>query len=313
MSAPPRHVRLTQLDGKLPNLALMRLAAYHRGRGDEIHFTTRARRDLFEPAYERVYGSSIFDYSEGKRALFRRSFPDAIIGGTGTSNPATVDALPLVHDYSIYPGYRDSIGFLTRGCRLACKFCVVPTKEGKPAASMRVAELWRGEPYPRHLNLLDNDFFGGPGWRRHVEDIVAGGFKVCLSQGINVRMITEEAAEALAAMEYRDTKFRRRRLYTAWDSLGQERIFFRGMERLAAAGIPTRHVMAYMLIGYAPGETFEQVFYRFEKMVRAGILPYPMVYDRSRQDLRAFQRWVIRGLYHHVPWEEYAYNPGAKL
>ena len=28
-------VRLTQLDGKMPNLALMKLAAYHRDRGDE--------------------------------------------------------------------------------------------------------------------------------------------------------------------------------------------------------------------------------------------------------------------------------------
>ena len=47
------HIRLTQIDGKLPNLALMRLAHWHRQRGDNIHFTRSVLRELFEPAYER--------------------------------------------------------------------------------------------------------------------------------------------------------------------------------------------------------------------------------------------------------------------
>jgi hypothetical protein len=42
-------VRLTQVDGKLANLALMKLAAYHRDRGDEIVFTRSPYRDPFEP------------------------------------------------------------------------------------------------------------------------------------------------------------------------------------------------------------------------------------------------------------------------
>ncbi len=32
-------VRLTHIDGKLPNLALMKLAHFHRAAGDNIHFT----------------------------------------------------------------------------------------------------------------------------------------------------------------------------------------------------------------------------------------------------------------------------------
>ena len=32
-------VRITQLDGKLPNLALMKLAAWHKSRGDAVTFT----------------------------------------------------------------------------------------------------------------------------------------------------------------------------------------------------------------------------------------------------------------------------------
>src|SRR6266436_1647510 len=34
-------------------------------------------------------------------------------------------------DYSLYPKFTGSLGFTQRGCRLSCKFCVVPIKEGK--------------------------------------------------------------------------------------------------------------------------------------------------------------------------------------
>ena len=36
-------VRLTQLDGKLPNLALMKLAHWHRAQGDEVHLVRTFR------------------------------------------------------------------------------------------------------------------------------------------------------------------------------------------------------------------------------------------------------------------------------
>ena len=75
-------IRLTQIDGKLPNLAMMKLAHYHRARGDEVHFTKDIARDLLEPRFDRVYGSAIFSFSADRVARFRAAFPDAIVGGT---------------------------------------------------------------------------------------------------------------------------------------------------------------------------------------------------------------------------------------
>lgn len=60
-----------------------------------------------------------------------------------------------------------------------------------------------------------------------------------------------------------------------------------------------------MLVGYDKAETWDRIWHRFNRMVELGIEPYPMVYDRSRKDLCAFQRWVITGLYRAVPWEDY--------
>ena len=74
-------IRLTQIDGKLPSLALKKLAHYHRARGDE-RFTRRIERQRGEPTYDRVYGSAIFSFSADRVRQFKRQFPDAIVGGT---------------------------------------------------------------------------------------------------------------------------------------------------------------------------------------------------------------------------------------
>jgi hypothetical protein len=309
MGAQLLNVRVTQLDGALPNLALMKLAAWHRAKGDTVHVTRHIEPDLFEPAYDHVYGSAIFDFSAARLDRFRQAWPNAIVGGTGSMSMVTVEDVTGPDfrgvDYDGYPDFDESIGFTQRGCRLKCHFCVVPKKEGKNRGAATIADIWRGDPYPRKLHLLDNDFFGQPEWRERIAEIRDGGFRVCLSQGINVRLITPEAAAALATIEYRDTRFRRRTLYTAWDNLRDERVFFRGIDMLEAAGIPPTNVRAYMLIGYDPLETWERLWHRFNRMVERGIEPYPMVFNRNRKDLTAFQRWVNTGLYRIVPWAEY--------
>lgn len=302
------NVRITQLDGKLPNLALMRLSHWHKDRGDAVHYTRDARRGLLEPEYGAVYGSAIFKFTSDKIERFSASFPDAILGGTGTASLATVEQHIGDHaglDYDHWPSFTASMGFTQRGCRLACKFCVVPAKEGKPRHENTIAGIWRGEPWPKNIHLLDNDFFGGPHWQDRIAEIRDGGFRVSFTQGINVRAMTPEVAAAIASIEYRDDGFQRRRLYTAWDNLKDESIFFRGVDLLEDAGVPPTQLMAFMLIGFDKKETKERIFHRFDRMVARGVRPYPMVFDQKRRDLKQFQRWVITGLYRAVPFERY--------
>jgi hypothetical protein len=302
------NIRITQIDGALPNLALMRIAAWHKAQGHEVVQTRVIEQELFEPPYDAVYGSAIFGFSADRVRRFTTAWPGAIVGGTGTASGATVEQIVGDFDgldYSGYPDFEASIGFTQRGCRMKCKFCVVPTKEGKNRSVNTIAQIWRGEGHPKKLHLLDNDFFGQEQWRDRIAEIREGGFRVCLSQGINVRLIDEDAAAALATIEYRNTKFDKRQLYTAWDNLKDERVFFKGVDTLERAGIPPKHLMAYMLIGFDPLETWERIWHRFNEMVARGISPYPMVYNRRRVDLISFQRWVVTGLYRIVPWDEY--------
>lgn len=306
-------IRLTHLDGKLPNLALMKLAHWHKAQGDNVHFTRHINRGLFEPDYDIVYGSTIFTFSHKRLDQFLSQFPKAIVGGTGTPHlDKTIEQITgpyEFYDYSIYPDYQWSLGFTQRGCRLNCKFCIVPQKEGRPQSINSIYDIWRPET-PRNIHLLDNDFFGQPReqWLERIKEIKNGGFKVAFNQGINIRLITDEAAHWLAQIPYYDDQFKNRRLYTAWDNLKDERIFFAGVDRLEAAGVPPHHLMVYMLIGFDLSETWERILYRFNKMVERGILPYPMVYNKQDKELRKFQRWVVGRYYKVVPWEKYSNN-----
>jgi hypothetical protein len=308
-------VRLTHLDGKLPNLALMKLAHWHRSQGDSVTFSRKVAPEMFEPQYDVVYGSAIFGFSRRILEAFQGQWPGSIVGGTGTESLQTVEQRLGVeeyehYDYSDYPAFDGSIGFTQRGCRLRCGFCVVPKKEGKPRAVNRIADIWRGEPHPKHIHLLDNDFFGQSEeqWKARVAEILEGGFKVCFNQGINIRLITEESAVWIARLPYYDDQFRTRRLYTAWDNLKDEGIFFRGVDALERAGVPPTHLLVYMLVGYRQGETWDEVMYRFNRMVERGIRPYPMVFNNQNLDLKRFQRWVIRKYYTFVPFAEYNVN-----
>lgn len=307
-------VALVHADGALPNLALMRLSTYFRERGARVRLVRPGEPRTLHDQGARAFGSSIFGFSAKTRDLIEREWGPVTWGGTGVRVESslsevdpTVDWEAIAPDYSLYPDFDPSLGFTQRGCRLSCKFCVVPKKEGKPRAVHRIADIWRGPGHPRKILLLDNDFFGQPRaeWEARVEELRAGGFRVCLSQGINIRMIDFASARALASLEYRDNDFRRRRLYTAWDNLGDEEAFKRGVATLGDAGVPARHLRVYMLVGFRPDETLEEVLYRFNELVALGCEPYPMPFDQTRRDLKAFQRWAVTGLYRAVPWSAY--------
>lgn len=113
-----------------PNLALGKLARYHRERGDAVEWAIPFYH------YDRVYMSKVFNFSPDDLTCYDAD--EVIKGGTGydiTSRlPDEVDRLQP--DYSIWPHVpKDTAyGFLTRGCPNRCPWCVVPRKEGGGSA-----------------------------------------------------------------------------------------------------------------------------------------------------------------------------------
>lgn len=324
-------VLLLQLDGKLPNLALMKLAKHYRRLGAEVELRKRIDR-RFDDQFDHVYASAIFSKSVNRVEDLKTHFPEAVLGGTwNLADTRTVEDIigysdepeGSLLDYADYDKFDASIGFTQRGCRLKCGFCVVPKKEGRPRSVNTIDTIWRGPGYPKHLHLLDNDFFGQAReqWEARLDEIRTGGFKVCLNQGINTRMIDDESAAALASVQYYDDSFSKRRLYTAWDNIGDEQRFFTGVDCLARHGVPPKNLLVYMLIGYDKRETWERVLYRFNRMVAKPyeIKPYPMVFgnrDRrlptenkrlEKRTLGEFQRWAVGRFYMVTSFDDYGH------
>jgi len=299
-------ILLLQLDGKLPNLALMRIAAHYAG--EEVALRRGGERELWDQEWDRVYASAIFLKTKPAVDRVLSEYPNAIIGGTGVDVASTLEAHGITtqqQDYAIYPDFNASIGFTQRGCRLRCSFCVVPRKEGAVQSSQSIAEIWRGEPWPRDVILLDNDFFGQPGWRDRIEELRAGKFRVNFNQGINARFLNDETAAAAASVRYYDAKFANHRLHTAWDNRKDERRLFDGLQALVRHGVKPHHLVVMMLIGYWPGETHEDRDYRRKRLREFGALPYPMPYIRT-PELVGFQRWVVGAYDKRVPWKDWA-------
>lgn len=308
-----KRILLLQLDGKIPNLALMRIASHYRERRHHVELRRTGNKEAVQPyltdqRFDKVYASLIFQRTKPVGEEVLAVYPHAKIGGTGWNTNDTLATIGIDPsgdiDYADYPRWRSSLGFTQRGCRLRCSFCVVPKKEGAIQEVNTISELWRGDPWPKHLLLLDNDFFGQPHWRDRIQEIRDGKFKVSFNQGINARMLTDETAEAIASVDYRDDSMKVKRIYTAWDNQKDEARLFRGLESLVRHGVKPDHIMVYMLCGYWKGETQNDREYRRQKLRDFGARPYPMPYVRT-QEIVGFQRWIIGAYDKSIPWDEW--------
>jgi len=277
-------IGLVQVDGKLPNLALMKIASFHQNRGDCVEWWLGP---LF--IYDKVYASKIFNFSD------LPLLPDhAIIGGTGIDwqnrLPQEIDIQDPGDAWWIYPEYKNHLGFSELGCRFKCSFCVVPQKEGRPRDNARIVELLNNPQGEDRLVLLDDDFFGQPEWEEKCKEMIRLGLKVCFSQGVNIRVITERQAEYLSKIKFQSINFTSRQVTFAWDQFKDKKLIEKGFKRCVVAGIQPYQMQFFVLIGYdtTPAQDLERV----ELLRNWGCDPFVMAYDRSKRYQRNFQRWV---------------------
>jgi len=289
-------IALYDLDSKIPNLAIMRIAAFHKTKGDAVE----AYSPLFKSHYDKIYVSTIFNFSD------KSQLDPAQMDIGGSAWDLHKDLPPEIEsqtpDYSFY-NYPHSIGFSMRGCRFRCKFCVVPEKEGRPKTNNTIDEIWTQRDSD-FVMLLDNDFFGNPEWRERIAEIQKHGLKVNFSQGLNIRTITDEQTQALASVKFVNSHATKRQVYFAWDRFNDERLIDAGIKRVMDAGIKAWQMAFYVLIGF--DTTPEQDLYRVMKLKGLGCDPYAMPFDKSNEHQKRFSRWVNhRPIFNSVKWEDY--------
>lgn len=271
-------IGLVDVDGhNFPNLALMKLSAYHKQLGDTVEWA-----NSLEP-FDKIYMAKVFTFS--KDDTFAYQCEDIIRGGTGydlTSKlPAEIEC--CYPDYELYDIHNTAYGYLTRGCPRGCAFCIVADKEGR--ASKKVADLsafWRGQKY---IKLLDPNLLASPDWKALLQQLVDSKALVDFTQGLDIRLMTDKKAELIS-------KCKVKMIHFAWDNPNDTTCFEKLKEYSKAFGLPQRKLSVYVLTNF--NSTTEQDLYRVEKLREIGYMPYVMIYDKPNapQITRLLQRYV---------------------
>jgi len=198
-------ILLVDADSVIPNLALMKLATYHKSKGDtvellelKIPYSPHRRKEIKHiptEKYDQVYCSVVYNksinYIEGDSIEF---------GGTGYSLtkvlPQEID--DLEPDYSLYPDNDTSYGFLTRGCIRNCSFCVVPQKEGMIRRDKSLQEIVRHKV----VQFLDNNILAYPDHKAILQEIIDAKIRCEFNQGLDIRLLDEENSLLLSQIRY---------------------------------------------------------------------------------------------------------------
>lgn len=288
-------IGLIDVDGHhWPNLALMKISAWHKARGDTVEWWWGWSQ------YDRVYMSKVFDETYSPDIPEPLNTREIIKGGTGygLDNRLPDEVEHIYPDYSLYPALTKdtAYGFLTRGCFRKCHFCIVAKKEG--CDSKKVADLsewWDGQ---KNIKLLDPNLLA---CRDHIDllrQLSDSGAWVDFTQGLDARLLTEENIRAINAVKLKEIHF-------AWDNMRDRRAVLRGLKAYAEGTNRKPHgkfATVYCLTNF--DTTMEEDLYRVYTLRDMGYDPYVMIYDKQNapKEVKRLQRWCNnRLIFNSVP------------
>lgn len=272
-----------------PNLALLKLAAYHRAQGHSVEW------HLPLMSYDIVYSSKVFSWTPEDAYLPR----NAQKGGTGyASNNILPDAIEHICPDYVFGHVDFSLGFLTRGCIRSCPWCIVPQKEGEIRAHADIEE------FSRHKNviLMDNNVLAHPHGIEQIEKIARLGLRVDFNQGLDARLIDADIARRLAALRWMHP------LRLACDHKNQMPDIEKAVRLLRKAGATPRRYSCYVLV-----KDVEDALERVEFLRVLGVSPFAQPYRQPGStknpspELRHFARWVNhKAIFNSTSWHKYA-------
>lgn len=287
-------IGLIDVDGHsgFPNLALMRLSAWHKLRGDSVEWWNGFCH------YERVYMSKVFTFSPDISTVI--SADETICGGTGYKDYGSLpeEVEKTQPDYSIYPETDYAIGFLTRGCCRNCPWCIVPKKEGQ----IRPADTWTDikRADSRKIIFMDNNVLASEHGLQQIDAMRGQEVWVDFNQGLDARLITPETARLLAGLRW--IRFVR----LSCDTSEMLPVIEQAVAYMKEAGIAKSRFWSYMLV-----RDVEEAEHRAVALDRMGVTPFAQPYrdydgGEPTQEQKQFARWVNKkAVFRSCTWAEF--------
>ena len=259
-----------------PYISFQHIAGYHKALGDTVGL------NLSNPNI--VYISCIFKWNKarmlGIAKLYESLGCKVFVGGSGIDVtkklPPEIEKAPL--DLTLYSNLDYAFGFITRGCIRNCKpYCIVPEKEGM-LSYIGYDWVWKDK-----VIFYDNNFLGYTDHEDVLKILIEKGWKVCFNQALDIRLVNKSNGELLKQLLYYDRKFKHRRIYFAFDNPAIEPIVREKVALLNKIGIPSSHMLFYMIYGVEdnPSVAFASAWHRYKVLKELKCLPYPMNYRKG--------------------------------
>ena len=275
-----------------PNLALMKLSAWHKSQGDNV--------DWFDPLHiaDLTYSSKVFTYTPSDPLL-----PDNTVkGGSGYGIDMVLsnEVEHIIPDYSLY-NIDYSLGFLTRGCSRKCKWCIVPKKEGSIRAHADIEEFTRH----KDVVLMDNNVLAHDHGIAQIEKIARLGLRVDFNQGLDARLIDDDIARLLSKVKWLKP------LRLACDSVKQMSALQKAVTLLRWHNATPRRYFCYVLI-----EDIDDAIERLKFLKGLDLDPFaqPFIDEKGTPATflqRSLARWVnTKILFKTLTWDQYRAERG---
>ena len=276
-----------------PNLALMKLSAYHKAKGDDVEWYM----PIMSQIYDKVYSSKVFTFTQENSLL-----GNVIKGGTGYNlfNNLPEEIEHTCPDYSLYPEFKSALGFLTRGCPNKCKWCIVPKKEGNIKPNADIEEFLDNR---KTAVLMDNNILASEYGLKQIEKIIDLKIKVDFNQGLDARIIADnkQIAELLAKTKW--IRFIR----MACDNKKQMKYIEKALQNLNEFGVKNYRIFVYILVTDLDDAMERAIFLR-----ELNTSPFAQPYRDFDNNIipsweqRKFARWVnIKQAFKTMPFETF--------
>jgi len=272
-----------------PNLALMKISAYHKAKGHDVEFATMFNH------YDLIYKSKIFSWTIDPEYAY--NCDGYMYGGTGYKivNSSLPDKINNVcPDYSLY-NCKHAYGFLTRGCIRKCSWCIVPKKEGWIRDENDIEDFISDK---KSAILMDNNVLACEHGIRQIEKIIKLGIKIDFNQGLDARLIDDSMARLLTKVKW--IRFMR----MACDSLEQMKDIEKAVQLIRKYRKP--EIFVYMLV-----KDFDDAMERAIFLKDLGVDPFAQAFrdfnnSEPTQEQKNFCRWVNhKAIFKTVLWEDY--------